>query len=46
MSNKTLGLDPQLADYIHAHSLREHPAQTGLRDATRNHPRAVPRCET
>lgn len=41
MSNKTLGLDPQLARYVHAHSLREHPAQLGLREATRNHPRAV-----
>lgn len=41
MSNKTMGLDEHLAHYIHAHSLREHAAQTALRDATRKHPRAV-----
>lgn len=41
MSNKTMGLDEKLAHYIHAHSLREHPSQTALRDATHNHPRAV-----
>ncbi len=41
MSIKTLGLDAHLAHYIHAHSLREHAAQTALRDATRDHPRAV-----
>jgi predicted O-methyltransferase YrrM len=41
MSHKTLGLDERLAHYVHTHSLREHLAQTALRDATRNHPRAV-----
>lgn len=41
MSHKTLGLDQALAHYIHTHSLREHPAQTALREATRQHPRAV-----
>jgi caffeoyl-CoA O-methyltransferase len=41
MSHKTLGLDEHLAHYIHTHSLREHAAQTALREATRNHPRAV-----
>ncbi len=41
MSNKTLGLDEHLAHYVHTHSLREHVAQTALREATRNHPRAV-----
>jgi caffeoyl-CoA O-methyltransferase len=41
MSHKTLGLDEHLTHYIHTHSLREHAAQTALREATRNHPRAV-----
>jgi len=41
MSNKTLGLDAHLANYIHTHSLREHPVQTGLREVTRKHARAV-----
>jgi predicted O-methyltransferase YrrM len=37
MSNRTLNLDDALSDYLQAHSLREHPAQSGLRDATRGH---------
>lgn len=41
MSHKSLGIDAHLAQYLHANSLREHPAQVGLREATRDHPRAV-----
>ena len=37
MSNRTLNLDDALYDYVLAHSLREHPAQTALREATRSH---------
>jgi predicted O-methyltransferase YrrM len=37
MSNRTLNLDDTLYDYVLAHSLREHPAQTALREATRSH---------
>jgi len=40
MSHRTLNLDDALYDYILAHSLREHPAQTALREATRKHPHA------
>ena len=40
MSRRTLNLDDTLIDYLHAHSLREHPAQTALREATRDHPHA------
>jgi predicted O-methyltransferase YrrM len=40
MSNRTLTLTDALYDYVLAHSLREHPAQTALRDATRGHERA------
>jgi predicted O-methyltransferase YrrM len=40
MSNRTLNLTDALYDYVLAHSLREHPAQTALRDATRGHERA------
>lgn len=40
MSNRTLNLDDTLYDYLLGHSLREHPAQTALREATRTHPRA------
>ena len=40
MSRRTLDLDDQLYDYLLAHSLREHPAQAGLRAATRSHPAA------
>ena len=37
MSHRTLNLDDTLIDYVHAHSLREHPAQTALREATARH---------
>ena len=37
MSRRTLNLDDTLIDYLHAHSLREHPAQAGLRAATAGH---------
>ena len=40
MSNRSLSLDDTLYDYLLAHSLREHPEQVALREATRNHPRA------
>lgn len=41
MSHKTLGLDEHLTQYLHAHSLREHPAQVALREATHSHPHVV-----
>ncbi|SHN09456.1 Predicted O-methyltransferase YrrM [Duganella sacchari] len=41
MSNRTLTLTDTLYDYVLTHSLREHPAQTALRDATRGHERAT-----
>jgi predicted O-methyltransferase YrrM len=37
MSSRTLNLDDTLYEYVLAHSLREHPAQTALRAATRAH---------
>ena len=40
MSTRTLNLDDSLYDYVLANSLREHPAQTALREATRQHPHA------
>lgn len=40
MSRRTLNLDDTLYAYLLAHSLREHAAQTALREATRNWPRA------
>jgi predicted O-methyltransferase YrrM len=40
MSNRTLNLTDALYDYVLDHSLREHPAQTALRAATRDHERA------
>ena len=38
MSARTLKLDDALYDYLLAHSLREHPAQAALREATTRHP--------
>jgi predicted O-methyltransferase YrrM len=40
MSRRTLTLDDRLYRYLLDHSLREHPEQTALREATRTHPRA------
>ena len=40
MSLRTLQIDDQLFGYVLAHSVREHPAQVALRDATRSHPHA------
>jgi len=40
MANRTLNLDATLLDYVVAHSVREHPAQVALREATRAHPHA------
>ncbi len=38
MSNRTLNFDDRVYDYLLANSLREHPAQLALREATRKHP--------
>ena len=40
MSNRSLSLDDTLYEYLLTHSLREHPEQIALREATRGHPRA------
>jgi caffeoyl-CoA O-methyltransferase len=40
MTNRTLPLDDTLYRYVIDHSLREHPVQAALREATRTHPHA------
>ena len=40
MTNRTLQLSQALYAYLLSHSLREHPAQTALREATRSHSHA------
>ena len=40
MSRRTINLDDPLYQYLLDHSLREHPEQTALREATAKHPRA------
>ena len=40
MARRTLDLNDTLYDYVLAHSLREHPAQAALREATRTHAQA------
>ncbi len=40
MSSRTLNLDDKLYQYILANSVREHPSQIALREATRAHPHA------
>jgi predicted O-methyltransferase YrrM len=41
MSRRTLNLDDTLYDYVINHSVREHPAQAALREATRTHTYAM-----
>ncbi len=40
MSRQSISLDETLQRYLLDHSLREHPAQTALREETARHPRA------
>ena len=41
MSSRTINLNDTVYQYLLDHSVREHPAQTALREATRSHPHAV-----
>ena len=41
MSRRTLNLDDTLYQYVLDHSVREHPAQAALREATSTHPYAM-----
>ncbi len=40
MTHRALHIDETLYDYVLSHSLREHPAQLALREATRTHAHA------
>ena len=40
MAHRSLHIDETLYGYLLSHSLREHPAQAALREATRTHPHA------
>lgn len=40
MTARTLAIDDDIYRYLVDHSVREHPAQAGLRAATRDHPHA------
>jgi caffeoyl-CoA O-methyltransferase len=40
MTHRSLQVDETLYNYVLSHSLREHPAQAALREATRAHPHA------
>jgi len=40
MANRTTPVEGALLDYLVAHSVREHPAQVALREATRDHAHA------
>lgn len=40
MTRRTVQIDDPLFEYVLANSLREHPAQAALREATASHPRA------
>ncbi len=40
MTNRNLTIDERLGQYLLDNSLREHPSQEALREATRNHPHA------
>ena len=41
MSSRTLNLNDTVYQYLLNHTLREHPAQVALREATRTHPHAM-----